>query len=369
MQNGNKVARANWERFFTEFDELLKLQNDIIHQPPKISGRMKEVYEPPCAAVTLEDLTDSHPRDTVLTEDQSGFLDAVRDGNDGEVRAYVVDKSVDVNCVNLLGETALQVAVNNDRHDIAKFLVEQGADVGSALLQAVAKESIDWVKALLEFVENPKTQSSKTSPGSPGAQTSEAQLYSRYISPLMLAAQNNNQEIVRLFFEKGHTIKEPPFHNRSCKCSECETESMGERLGSSIYRLHSYRALTSPVYLCMSYLLQTSAEEKDIKSSKDPIVRAFLLNRKLENLVETEYEFKSDYRTLSNSCEEFAVSLLTKCRSMEEISCVMSVPGIDKLEHVEVRGGKEAQKLSVLNFAIANKNEKVRFKIRQRIDA
>jgi len=40
----------------------------------------------------------------------------------------------------------------------------------------------------------------------------------------------------------------------------------------------------------------------------------------------------------------------------------MSVPGIDKLEHVEVRGGKEAQKLSVLNFAIANKNEKVRFK-------
>ena len=38
----------------------------------------------------------------------------------------------------------------------------------------------------------------------------------------------------------------------------------------------------------------------------------------------------------------------------------MRVPGIDKVQHVEVRGGPEAQKLSVLNFAIANGNEKVR---------
>ena len=329
-----------------------------------MAGKLREVFENPSVAVTLEDLTDSPPRNTVLTEDQSGFLDAVRDGNDDEVRAHVLEKSVDVNCVNLLGETALQIAVNNDRHDIAKFLVEQGADVGSALLQAVAKESTDWVKALLDFVEDPKTQSSKRTPTSPGTlsgQTNEGQLHSRYISPLMLAAQNNNEEIVRLFLEKGYTIKEPPSHNRYCKCSECA--SIRERFGSGtpIYRLHCYRALASPVYLCTSYLLETSAEETDIQSSKDPIVRAFLLNRELENLMDKECEFKKDYQMLSSGCEEFAVSLLTKCRSMEEIGCVMSVPGIDKLRHVAVRGGKEAQKLSVLNFAIANKNEKVRF--------
>lgn len=112
----------------------------------------------------------------------------------------------------------------------------------------------------------------------------------------------------------------------------------------------------------MSYLLENSSEssdgERDIRSSKDPIIRAFFLNRKLESLVETEYEFKNDYKKLSDGCEEFAVSLLAKCRSMEEIACVMSVPGIDQLEYVEVRGGKEAQKLSVLNLAIANRNEK-----------
>lgn len=307
---------------------------------------MKKVYEPPLTAVTLEDLTDSPSAgDIALSEEQSGFLDAVRDGQTSEVSSYVLEKHVDVNCVNLLGETALQLALNNDRHDIAKFLLENGAEVGTALLQAVVMDSVDWVKALLDFVKDTET------PGP--SQKSEAQ-YSKFVLPLMLAAHNGNQEIVKLLLTKGYTIEEPP--------SECE--NLGQRLGSSLYRLHRYRALASPVYLCMSYLLESpsesSAEEQDITSSKDPIVRAFFLNRKLETLKETEYEFRSEYERLSDRCEEFAVSLLAKCRSMEEIGCVMSVPGIDQIEHVQVRGGTEAQKLSVLNFAIANRSEKVR---------
>lgn len=322
---------------------------------------MKNVYEPPLTAVTLEDLTDSPGGgDIALSEEQRGFLDAVRDGRTHEVRSYVQKKHVDVNCVNLLGETALQLAMNNDRHDIAKFLLENGVEVGTALLQAVANESVDWVKALLEFVKDTETQGASPSNVSLSRQTSKAQ-YRKLISPLMLASHNGNQEIVELLLTKGYKIEEPSFHNRSCDCSECE--SLGKRLGSSLHRLHSYRALASPVFLCMSYLLESSSEssdeERDIRSSKDPIIRAFFLNRKLESLVETEYEFKNDYKKLSDGCEEFAVSLLAKCRSMEEIACVMSVPGVDQLEYVEVRGGKEAQKLSVLNLAIANRNEKV----------
>ena len=322
---------------------------------------MKKVFESPLTAVTLEDLRDSPGVEGIaLSEEQSGFLDAVRDGQTREVRSFVLDKNVDVNCVNLLGESALQLAVNNERHDIAKFLLENGAEVGSALLQAVAKNSVEWVKALLDFVKD--TETASPSRGiSLTPQKKEAQ-YSKFISPLMLAAHNDNQEIVKLLLAKGYTIEEPPFHNRSCECSECQ--SLGERLGGSLYRLHSYRALASPVYLCMSYLLENSiensAEDQDITSSKDPIVRAFFLNRKLERLKQTEYEFKHEYEKLLDGCEEFAVSLLAKCRSMEEIGCVMSVPGIDQIEHVAVRGGHEAKKLSVLNFAIANGSEKVR---------
>ena len=324
----------------------------------------QKVFENPTVAVTLDDLTDSPSRDTVLTvlsEDQTEFLDAVRDGDHARVREYILERSVDVNCVNLLGETALQIAVSNNRHEIAKFLLNEGADVGNALLYAVANESTVWVTLLLDFIEDLNAQSHATTAGTSrnqeASKASEDHCYTKYISSLVLAAQSNNQEIVKILLEKGYTIEEPSFHRRSCKCGECE----GKRLGSSIHRLYSYRALASPVYLCLSYLLDRSPNrDQDIKSSKDPIICAFLLNRKLENLMEDEYELKNDYQALSSACEEFAVSLLTKCRSMEEIGCLMSVPGIEKLEHVEVRGGREAQKLSVLNFAIANKNEKVR---------
>ena len=324
----------------------------------------QKVFENPTVAVTLDDLTDSPSRDTVLTvlsEDQTEFLDAVRDGDHARVREYILERSVDVNCVNLLGETALQIAVSNNRHEIAKFLLNEGADVGNALLYAVANESTVWVTLLLDFIEDLNAQSHATTAGTSrnqeASKASEDHCYTKYISSLVLAAQSNNQEIVKILLEKGYTIEEPSFHRRSCKCGECE----GKRLGSSIHRLYSYRALASPVYLCLSYLLDRSPNrDQDIKSSKDPIICAFLLNRKLENLMDEEYELKNDYQALSSACEEFAVSLLTKCRSMEEIGCLMSVPGIETLEHVEVRGGREAQKLSVLNFAIANKNEKVR---------
>ena len=125
---------------------------------------MQIPYEPPLTAVVLGDLTDApESRDIALNEDQVGFLDAVREGNESMVRVYVLEKLIDVNCANLIGETALQIAANNNHRDIAKFLVEHGADVVSALLQAVAKESVDWVKALLDFVELSNQQNSVTS--------------------------------------------------------------------------------------------------------------------------------------------------------------------------------------------------------------
>ena len=318
-------------------------------------AKMKIPYEPPMTAVILDDLTDA-PEST--NEDQVEFLNAVRDGNESMVRVYVLEKLIDVNCANSIGETALQIAANNDHREIAKFLVQQGADVTPALLQAVAKESVDWVKALLAFVELSNQQNSATSSHTNGFSGFSKKPYRSYISPLMLAAQNDCPEIVQLFLKKGYVIKEPQMHEKSFTGKEYES-LLGNIIDRSIYRLHSYQALASPIYLCMSYLLDDSTEEQNVDSN-DPMVRAFLLNHKFESLVETEYEYSSDYKRLSDQCERFAVSLLEKCESVEEISSIMSLSGIERLEHVEERGGKEAQKLSMLNFAIANKNEKVR---------
>lgn len=80
----------------------------------------------------------------------------------------------------------------------------------------------------------------------------------------------------------------------------------------------------------------------------------------MERLAREEYEFKKDYSNLSNRCEEYAVALLNLCRNMKEIGCVMTMPSIKGLAHVQVRtANKAALKLTVLNFAIKNKNERV----------
>ena len=88
--------------------------------------------------LNLAEFSDYPTGETELSEDQKGFLEGVNAGNYNKVLEYILQKPVDVNCVNLLGETALQIAVNNNYHDIAKLLLNQGADVGTALLHPFA---------------------------------------------------------------------------------------------------------------------------------------------------------------------------------------------------------------------------------------
>lgn len=178
---------------------------------------------------------------------------------------------------------------------------------------------------------------------------------------LVLAAQNDNYEIVKLLLARGYTIDEP--HARSCECKDCK--SMGGLI-KTLTRLNTYRALASPVYLSLSYLVGDLKEDTEEKLSKavtnnDPIYRAFVLNGKFEKMAQKEYEFEKDYHLLSRRCEEYAVALLNLCRNMSEIECVMTMPVVKGMHHVLVKtSNKDAKKLSVLNFAIKNKNEKVR---------
>lgn len=174
---------------------------------------------------------------------------------------------------------------------------------------------------------------------------------------LILAAQQDNYELVKFLLSQGYTIEEP--HPRSCECDSCD--AMGS-LQKALYRLNGYRALASPVYLSLSYLTDCEKEKLPGKHHgiHDPVYQAFVLNGKLERLAREEYEFKKDYSNLSTRCEEYAVALLNLCRNMKEIGCVMTMPFIKGLAHVQVRtANKAAKKLSVLNFAIKNKNERV----------
>jgi hypothetical protein len=213
----------------------------------------------------------------------------------------------------------------------------------------------------------------------------EWRLYFLAEAALLLAIHEKSPDIVKLILSKGFLIREP--HSRSCHCNECS--SLGVLL-KSLSRLNTYSAMSSPLYLSYCYLyavpisyetsgtLSKTSEvsdqdnlsdlaktEEDIpdidifRSKLDPIYRAFELNGKLELFAATEYEFMKEYRQLSNQCEEYAVDLLNLCRNMEEIACVMRMTTLQNDRPSTAVTETDVIDLSVLNFAIKNKNERV----------
>ncbi|XP_031558505.1 transient-receptor-potential-like protein [Actinia tenebrosa] len=209
----------------------------------------------------------------------------------------------------------------------------------------------------------------------------EWRLYFLAEAALVLAVHENNREVVQLILSKGFLIREP--HSRSCQCKDCS--SLGVLL-KSLSRLNTYSALSSPLYLSYCYLyavplfyetpeVRQKPTEDDIDSlyakagvelpdidvfraKLDPIYRAFELNGKLEIFAATEYEFMKEYRQLSNQCEEYASDLLNLCRNMHEIGCVMSMTSLQSDRPLRSDVDTDVADLSVLNFAIKNKNER-----------
>ena len=299
--------------------------------------------------LTITKLDDLDSPPTLLSEKEIQFLDSVKCGDISQVKQFIDDGNVDLNCMDANGETPLQLAVVNEHKEVVALLLRSGADIGNALLQAVSRGSVECVDILTKF------DKASVSP----TQVEGSDEFSSYLTPLILAAQNNNYEMVKLLISREYTIEKPSVHPNSCDCESCQ--SRGGRLGKSLWKLNTYKALASPVYISLSHLLDSKDDLEKASSLNDPIIQAFVLNRALEELADTEYEFRNDYLELSNQCELFAVALLDECRDMEEIENLMTVPGLKNLDHVEVTAeNKEAKKLSMLNFAIKNRNEKVR---------
>ncbi|RMX49199.1 hypothetical protein pdam_00005868 [Pocillopora damicornis] len=250
----------------------------------------------------------------------------------------------DLNCVNSSGKTLLQEAVDVEdapvRSSIIKSLLSEGADLDLALLYVVRVDDVRSLKILLKFYGPPLSE--PFPPLSPCIRKYSKQ--ELHMTPLILAACLRNFQIVKLLLEHGFTICELQSD------SQRPIEVVSEKLGPAMLRLNRYRALASPVYMAASFL-------QNPFSGPDPVHRACILNKKLSDIAEQEYEFRKEYLALSDGCKEFAVDLLNECRSMKEIRCVMEMQNEDKaLPHVQ---GKLS--LNILEFATVTENEKSDF--------
>lgn len=102
-------------------------------------------------------------------------------------------------------------------------------------------------------------------------------LFAADISPLILAAQRNQFEIVKMLLGMGDTIEEP--HHPYCSCQDCGSAlASGDELKIAKTRLNVYKGLASDAYISLS--------------SRDPILQAFNLAHTLKETAEIEKYFK-----------------------------------------------------------------------------
>lgn len=247
-----------------------------------------------------------------------------------------------LNAMDAMGRTAIEIAVDNENVEIVELLLQQeNIRIGNALLCAIR----EGVYRLVEMLINHKSITTDMLGPGWGKHLNEIEVssseYSSDISPVILAAHLNRFEILQMLIRKDAIIENP--HKHSCCCDECDRERINDSLHHSLKRINTYRALASPAWMSLT--------------SPDPILSAFKLSWELEKLASLEHEFKDTYLQLSEQCKQYACDLLTQCRSTEEVISVLNKEENSHDENIDVW----ASKLSLRRLKLAIKYKQKSF--------
>ncbi|XP_067423651.1 short transient receptor potential channel 7 [Emydura macquarii macquarii] len=255
---------------------------------------------------------------TSLTTEEERFLDSAEYGNIPVVRKMLEEsKTLNFNCVDYMGQNALQLAVGNEHLEVTELLLkkENLARVGDALLLAISKGYVRIVEAILNHPAFAQGQRLTLSPLEQELRDDDFYAYdedgtrfSHDITPIILAAHCQEYEIVHILLLKGARIERP--HDYFCKCNECAEKQRKDSFSHSRSRMNAYKGLASAAYLSLS--------------SEDPVLTALELSNELARLANIETEFKNDYRKLSMQCKDFVVGVLDLCRDTEEVEAILN---------------------------------------------
>ena len=326
----------------------------------EISNSQNVVFSPQRLSTTAVEVHEMELLQGRLSVDEEALFAAVQSGDKETVQTLLHDKQVDVNCRNTNGETALQIAVDEEAIDIIKTLLESGAQTGSTLFQAVRNNSLQCVRILVAYDSNQRISTAKErNPATTSKTLNCSGKFDEFLTPLGLAVLEENYGIVEFLISKGYKVEDPLSQKAQDAAERSEKESMA-RLKDSLVKLNTYRALASPLYMAHLFLHQIKHQglRNAEHAASDPLFRSIVLKKKLKELAVSEDEFRDDYRALSSQCENFAIQLLDECRNLEEIAAVMDMPELEKMEE-DVHLREKELRLRVLNLAIKHHNVKV----------
>ncbi|XP_048459932.1 short transient receptor potential channel 7 [Rhincodon typus] len=221
-----------------------------------------------------------------LTPEEERFLDAAEYGNIPVVRKMLEEsKTLNFNCVDYMGQNALQLAVGNEHLEVTELLLkkENLARIGDGLLLAISKGYVRIVEAILNHSAFAQGHRLAMSPLEQELRDDDFYAYdedgtrfSQDITPVILASHCQEYEIVHILLLKGARIEKP--HDYFCKCSECIEKQKRDSFSHSRSRMNAYKGLASAAHLSLS--------------SEDPVLTALELSNELAQLANIETEFK-----------------------------------------------------------------------------
>lgn len=224
-----------------------------------------------------------------IPEDELKFIKATELGDLGTVRMLLekADETLAarlINCIDARDRTISEIATENEHLDIVEYLIDNWSrmvsyeSVHECIMLAISK---GYTRITIALLNHPVYQRNRGTLNRLGTITNYYQRvnnskFDQDVTPLMLAAHCNEVDIIRIFLERGETVKKP--HMSSCECNYCKNRRKFDPLKHSKSAIHAYRALASPAYISLT--------------SNDPILTAFLLSEELRKLAQSEKEFK-----------------------------------------------------------------------------
>lgn len=243
-----------------------------------------------------------------MNEIERKFLLSVERGDVSTLKSLLNSNNrhqFNINCCDPLARNALVIAIDNENLETVKILIEAGIRTGDAILYAIDENFVEAVELLLDHEEMTLNL------GSPHSweQNRENSSFSADMTPLILAAHRNNFEIIKILLDRRVSPIPNP-HCPRCDCQECSVAREEDCLKHSRAKINAYRALASPCFMALA--------------SQDPLLTAFEMSAKLENLAKMEPEYKQDYLKLRIQCQTFATKLLDHTRTSKELETLLN---------------------------------------------